>query len=464
MSLSLYNTLTRRKEEFLPADPKRVSVYVCGPTVYSRPHIGNARPAVIFDVLVRFLRTRFSVVYVRNITDIDDKINAAAEKAGVPIAEIAAENVSAYHDDMHSLGVLPPDIEPYATQHVSAMLAMIAALIESGHAYAEEGHVLFRVGSYPEYGQLSRRDRRQLLDGARVEVAPYKEEPGDFVLWKPSTRELPGWDSPWGRGRPGWHIECSAMAEQHLGRTIDIHGGGNDLIFPHHENEIAQSACAHNGKIFARYWMHNGFVNVHSEKMSKSLGNIVLVHELLEQGSGEAIRLALLGAHYRQPLDWSDAVLRDSQRKLDRLYTSLRNVSGWDDWAKTTPSEEFIEALEDDLNTPKALAVLFDLARKINRAGDSEPAVSLARQLRASAEMVGLLGADPAEWFTAGDEGALGADEIEALLVQRAAARDNGDYSGADRIRAELKDLGIAIEDGPKGTSWRRIDQVEGDD
>ena len=464
MSLSLYNTLTRRKEEFLPADPKRVSVYVCGPTVYSRPHIGNARPAVIFDVLVRFLRTRFSVVYVRNITDIDDKINAAAEKAGVPIAEIAAENVSAYHDDMHALGVLPPDIEPYATQHVSAMLAMIAALIESGHAYAEEGHVLFRVGSYPEYGQLSRRDRRQLLDGARVEVAPYKEDPGDFVLWKPSTRELPGWDSPWGRGRPGWHIECSVMAEQHLGRMIDIHGGGNDLIFPHHENEIAQSACAHNGEIFARYWMHNGFVNVHSEKMSKSLGNIVLVHELLEQGSGEAIRLALLGAHYRQPLDWSDAVLRDSQRKLDRLYTSLRNVSGWDDWAKTTPSEEFIEALEDDLNTPKALAVLFDLARKINRAGDSKPAVSLARQLRASAEMVGLLGADPAEWFTAGDEGALGADEIEALLVQRAAARDNGDYSGADRIRAELKDLGIAIEDGPKGTSWRRIDQVDGDD
>jgi cysteinyl-tRNA synthetase len=419
---------------------------------------------VIFDVLVRFLRTRFSVVYVRNITDIDDKINAAAEKAGVPIAEIAAENVSAYHDDMHALGVLPPDIEPYATQHVSAMLAMIAALIESGHAYAEEGHVLFRVGSYPEYGQLSRRDRRQLLDGARVEVAPYKEDPGDFVLWKPSTRELPGWDSPWGRGRPGWHIECSVMAEQHLGRMIDIHGGGNDLIFPHHENEIAQSACAHNGEIFARYWMHNGFVNVHSEKMSKSLGNIVLVHELLEQGSGEAIRLALLGAHYRQPLDWSDAVLRDSQRKLDRLYTSLRNVSGRDDGAKTTPSEEFIEALEDDLNTPKALAVLFDLARKINRAGDSKPAVSLARQLRASAEMVGLLGADPAEWFTAGDEGALGAGEIEALLVQRAAARDNGDYSGADRIRAELKDLGIAIEDGPKGTSWRRIDQVDGDD
>ena len=464
MSLSLYNTLTRRKEAFLPADPKRVSVYVCGPTVYSRPHIGNARPAVIFDVLVRFLRTRYSVVYARNITDIDDKINAAAEEAGVPIAEIAAENVSAYHDDMHALGVLPPDVEPYATEHVSEMIAMIAGLIESGHAYAKDAHVLFRVGSYPDYGQLSRRDRGQLLDGARVEVAAYKEDPGDFVLWKPSTPELPGWDSPWGRGRPGWHIECSVMAEQHLGRMIDIHGGGNDLIFPHHENERAQSTCAHGGEIFARYWMHNGFVNVHSEKMSKSLGNVVLIHELLEQGFGEAIRLALLGAHYRQPLDWSDAVLRDSQRKLDRLYTSLRNVSDRDDGTQATPSAEFIEALEDDLNTPKALVVLFDLARKVNRAGDSERGLSLARQLRASGEIVGLLGADPAEWFTAGGEGALGADEVEALLVQRTAARDNGNYSEADRIRTELKDSGVAIEDGPKGTSWRRIDQMEGED
>ena len=464
MSLSLHNTLTRRKEAFIPADPDRVSVYVCGPTVYNRPHIGNARPAVIFDVLVRFLRIRYPVVYVRNITDIDDKINAAAEKAGVPIAEIAAENISAYHDDMHALGVLPPDIEPYATEHVPAMIAMILRLIESGHAYVADDHVLFRVRSYPDYGQLSRRDRRQLLDGARVETALYKEYPGDFVLWKPSTPKLPGWVSPWGRGRPGWHIECSVMANQHLGRMIDIHGGGNDLIFPHHENEIAQSTCAHGGDTFARYWMHNGFVNVQSKKMSKSLGNVVLVRELLEQGPGEAIRLALLGAHYRQPLDWSDEVLHESRRKLDRLYTCLRNVSSWDDGAQATPTAEFIEALEDDLNTPKALAVLFDLARQVNRASDSEQGVSLAGQLRANAEIIGLLGTNPSDWFMAGDEGVPGADEIDVLLVQRAAARDNGDYSEADRIRAKLKELGIAIEDGPKGTSWRRIDQTKGHD
>ncbi len=464
MSLSLHNTLTRRKEAFIPADPDRVSVYVCGPTVYNRPQIGNARPAVIFDVLVRFLRIRYPVVYVRNITDIDDKINAAAEKAGVPIAEIAAENISAYHDDMHALGVLPPDIEPYATEHVPAMIAMILRLIESGHAYVADDHVLFRVRSYPDYGQLSRRDRRQLLDGARVETALYKEYPGDFVLWKPSTPKLPGWVSPWGRGRPGWHIECSVMANQHLGRMIDIHGGGNDLIFPHHENEIAQSTCAHGGDTFARYWMHNGFVNVQSKKMSKSLGNVVLVRELLEQGPGEAIRLALLGAHYRQPLDWSDDVLHESRRKLDRLYTCLRNVSSWDDGVQAMPTAEFIEALEDDLNTPKALAVLFDLARQVNRASDSEQGVSLAGQLRANAEIIGLLGTNPSDWFMAGDEGVPGADEIDVLLVQRAAARDNGNYSEADRIRAKLKELGIAIEDGPKGTSWRRIDQTEGHD
>ena len=464
MSLSLHNTLTRRKEAFIPADPDRVSVYVCGPTVYNRPHIGNARPAVIFDVLVRFLRIRYPVVYVRNITDIDDKINAAAEKASVPIAEIAAENISAYHDDMHALGVLPPDIEPYATEHVPAMIAMILRLIESGHAYVADDHVLFRVRSYPDYGQLSRRDRRQLLDGARVETALYKEYPGDFVLWKPSTPKLPGWVSPWGRGRPGWHIECSVMANQHLGRMIDIHGGGNDLIFPHHENEIAQSTCAHGGDTFARYWMHNGFVNVQSKKMSKSLGNVVLVRELLEQGPGEAIRLALLGAHYRQPLDWSDDVLHESRRKLDRLYTCLRNVSSWDDGVQAMPTAEFIEALEDDLNTPKALAVLFDLARQVNRASDSEQGVSLAGQLRANAEIIGLLGTNPSDWFMAGDEGVPGADEIDVLLVQRAAARDNGNYSEADRIRAKLKELGIAIEDGPKGTSWRRIDQTEGHD
>ena len=364
MSLTLHNTLSRSKEPFEPLSPDQVLVYVCGPTVYNRPHIGNARPAVVFDVLVRYLRTRYSVTYVRNITDIDDKINAAAEELGESIETIAGRHVQDYHDDMAALGVLPPDIEPYATHHLAEMTAMIERLIASGHAYAAEGHVLFRVNAFADYGRLSRRDRRQLIDGARVEVAPYKEDAGDFILWKPSTPEQPGWESPWGRGRPGWHIECSAMAETHLGKTIDIHGGGNDLIFPHHENEIAQSTCAHDGEPFSRYWLHNGFVNVDSTKMSKSLGNVVLVRDLLADAPGEVVRLALLSAHYRQPLDWSDGVLTESRRKLDRLYNALRSVSGWESaWSNAEPSEDFIAALEDDINTPRALAALFNLAR-----------------------------------------------------------------------------------------------------
>jgi len=363
MSLFLHNTLTRSKEAFVPAEPGRVSVYVCGPTVYNKPHIGNARPAVVFDVLVRFLRTRYAVTYVRNITDIDDKINAAAAESGESIAVVAARHAADYHADMEALGVLPPDVEPYATHHLDAMIAMIGKLIGSGHAYAAEGHVLFRVNSFSNYGMLSRRDRRQLIDGARVEVAPYKEDAGDFVLWKPSTPEQPGWDSPWGRGRPGWHIECSAMAATHLGITIDIHGGGNDLIFPHHENEIAQSTCAHDGAPFSRYWLHNGFVNVDHTKMSKSLGNVVLVRDLLQQAPGEVVRLALLSAHYRQPLGWSAEVLGEARRKLDRLYNALRNVSGWQDsWQGATPSAEFVEALDDAINTRRAIPTLFNLA------------------------------------------------------------------------------------------------------
>ena len=327
VSLALYNTLTRRKESFEPAADDRVTMYVCGPTVYSYPHIGNARPAVVFDVLARALRRRYRLTYARNITDIDDKINAAAAAEGVPIDVIATRYTEAYHQDMAALGVLAPDVEPRATDHVAGILAMIQALIDAGHAYAADGHVLFRVASFPEYGRLSRREQRELLAGARVEVAPYKEAPGDFVLWKPSTGDLPGWDSPWGRGRPGWHIECSVMAAMHLGRTIDIHGGGNDLIFPHHENEIAQSTCAHDGERFARIWMHNGFVNVDHTKMSKSLGNVILVRDLLEQAPGEAVRLALLSAHYRQPLDWTGDVLVEARRKLDRLYRALRDAT-----------------------------------------------------------------------------------------------------------------------------------------
>jgi cysteinyl-tRNA synthetase len=455
MPITLYNTLHRRKEEFAPAAPPQVTMYVCGPTVYSHPHIGNARPAVVFDVLARLLRSRYRLVYARNITDIDDKINAAAQAQGVDIREISARYAAAYHADMGALGVLPPDVEPLATAHVPDMLAMIQRLVDGGHAYAAEGHVLFRVRSFPDYGELSKRDRRELVAGARVEVAPYKEDAGDFVLWKPSTPEQPGWDSPWGRGRPGWHIECSAMAERHLGETIDIHGGGNDLIFPHHENEIAQSRCAHGGAPFARFWLHNGFVKVEREKMSKSLGNIVLVKELLAQGPGEAIRLALLGAHYRQPLDWSDEVLGESMRKLDRLYGALRDVHAEPGGALDAA---FITALEDDLNTPRALAALFDLARAVQRAGDTPEGRAAASSLKASAAFLGLLQQDPEAWFTRAPAGAgePGATEVEALLAARRAARAAREFAEADRIRDELAGRGILIEDGPDGTRWRR--------
>ena len=458
MSISLYNTLSRSKEEFIPRENGRVTMYVCGPTVYSYPHIGNARPAVVFDVLARFLRSRYELIYARNITDVDDKINAAAQEAGLAIADISSQYVDAYHQDMRALAVLPPDIEPRATDHIPKILVMIEELIQSGNAYFNESHVLFRVSSFDAYGRLSRRDPRELLAGARVEVAPYKEEAGDFVLWKPSPPELPGWESPWGRGRPGWHIECSVMAAEHLGRTIDIHGGGNDLIFPHHENEIAQSTCAHGGDEFCRFWLHNGFVNVDSTKMSKSLGNIVLVRDLLEQAPGEAIRLALLNAHYRQPLDWSDDVLTEAKRKLDRLYGTLRDVSGWqNDWESTDPDPVFVAALEDDINTPRAFAALFDIARDANRSRSDAERILLAARLRASAEILGLLSVDPEVWFTADEAAKVSADVIEKLIAERNTARTQRDFSAADRMRDELTRMGIAIEDGADGTRWRRI-------
>ncbi|MCE7901481.1 MAG: cysteine--tRNA ligase [Gammaproteobacteria bacterium PRO9] len=472
-SLTLHNTRTRQKELFVPADPGRVTMYVCGPTVYSHPHIGNARPAVVFDVLARLLRSRYRLVYARNITDVDDKINRAAAEEGVSIGDIAARYTAVYRADMAALGVAAPDIEPRATDHIAAIIAMVSTLIAGGHAYEADGHVLFRVRSFAAYGELSRRDQRELLAGARVEVAPYKEDAGDFVLWKPSPPELPGWDSPWGRGRPGWHIECSAMVATHLGRTIDIHGGGNDLIFPHHENEVAQSTCAHGGELFARYWLHNGFVNVDHTKMSKSLGNVVLVRELLKEAPGEAIRLALLSAHYRQPLDWTGDVLPDARRKLDRLYGALRDVpastvgpgsapdSGPEDGSAAEAPPEFLAALDDDLNTPRALAVLFDTAREINRSTDVEEQRRLARQLRAGGALLGLLGADPEAWLQGRDEGAsrdegLTAEAVEALIARRLAARKDRDFATADRIRDELAGAGIAIEDGPDGTRWRR--------
>jgi cysteinyl-tRNA synthetase len=459
MTLHLYNTLSRSKEEFVPLNPDRVTMYVCGPTVYSYAHIGNARPAVVFDVLVRLLRHMWpNVVYARNITDIDDKINAAAKEQGVDISVITDKFEKIYLDDMAAIGVRAPDIDPHATDHIPEMIAMMERLIASGHAYAAEGHVLFDVPSFPGYGGLSRRDQDELLAGARVDVAPYKKDASDFVLWKPSTPDLPGWDSPWGRGRPGWHLECSCMIEKHLGRTIDIHGGGIDLVFPHHENEIAQSTCAHGGDTFVRYWLHNGFVNVDREKMSKSIGNVLLVHELLKQAPGEAIRLALLSAHYRQPLDWTDEGLFQAKMKLDKFYGALRNLSDVDIDPLAQPDEKFLQALCDDLNTPKALAVLFDLTSEAYSAESIDAKVRIKGLLLKSANLMGLLYQDPEAWFSGGGDDSDGpnAAEIERLIEARNDARASKDFAEADRIRDELAAQGITLEDGAGGTKWRR--------
>ncbi len=458
--MQLHNTASGRKETFEPQDPRRVTMYVCGPTVYSYAHIGNFRPPVVFDVLARLLRRRYpGVSYARNITDIDDKINAAAAAEGVPIGVITDRYAAAYHQDLAALGVAPTDHEPRVTEHLPQIIAMIERLIESGHAYAAEGHVLFQVATYPDYGQLSRRDTREMLAGARVEVAPYKRDPGDFVLWKPSSADLPGWDSPWGRGRPGWHIECSAMAEALLGDTIDIHGGGHDLVFPHHENERAQSTCAHGGKLFARFWLHNGFVNMNSQKMSKSLGNVLLVHDMLKHAPGEAIRLGLLTGHYRQPLDWNDETIPDARRKLDRLYGALREAGDAAPSSATAP-EAFLAALEDDLNTPAALAELFELARSLNKVETAEEKSRLAAQLRDAGSLLGLLQQPPAAWFAlnSGDADAPQAAEIEQLIAQRAAAKKAKNFQEADRIRDELKARGVLIEDSVQGTRWRYVE------
>lgn len=455
--LYLYNTLTRSKDLFEPQDPNRVTMYVCGPTVYNYAHIGNARPAVVFDVLARLLRHLFpKVVYARNITDIEDKIIAAAKELGVPISEVTDKYADIYRKDMGTLGVKLPDIEPKATDAIPDMISMMERLIEGGHAYAAEGHVLFDVPSYKKYGELSRRDLDEMIAGARVEVAPYKKNPMDFVLWKPSTPEQPGWDSPWGRGRPGWHIECSAMIEKHLGETIDIHAGGIDLQFPHHENEIAQSTCAHGGKLFSRFWMHNGFVNIEKEKMSKSIGNVLLVHDLIEQAPGEAIRLALLNGHYRQPLDWTAEGLQQAKRMLDRLYGALRALADVKVETNDAVPEDFMAAMLDDLNTPKALAVLFDQAKQANTATDAAEKARIKAALLASGALIGLLEQDPEVWFAGGGVAShIDADEIEGLIAARAEARKNKDFKESDRIRDELAGRGILIEDGPKGTTWR---------
>ncbi len=451
MPIALYNSLTRRSEPFAPLAPGRVTMYLCGPTVYNYVHIGNARGPVVFDVLVRLLRRHYPhVVYARNITDVDDKINTAAQQQGVPIGTITGRFAQAYREDMAGLGVAPPDVEPYATTHIGPIIAMIESLLEGGHAYAAEGHVLFDVGSFPAYGELSGRDPEELIAGARVEVAPYKRNAGDFVLWKPSTPELPGWDSPWGHGRPGWHIECSAMSAAHLGETIDIHAGGVDLLFPHHENEIAQSTCAHGGKVFARWWMHNGMLTFDGRKMSKSLGNVLLVHELLQLHPPEALRLRLLSGHYRQPLDWSEAAIAQATSTLDGWYRVLRDLAGVDLPAGELPVPERIEAaLCDDLNTPQALAELSVLADAARQSGSAEAKAALL----GGGALLGLLQQDAEAWFRRG-ESAVDAAHIEDLLQQRQAARAARDFARADAIRDELAAMNIAIEDSAQGTRW----------
>jgi len=463
MTLRLHNNLTRQAEAFVPADPACPTMYVCGPTVYNYAHIGNARGPVVFDVLARLLRRRHGGLrYARNITDVDDKINDAAREAGVPINVITDRYAAIYRADMAALGVAPPDLEPEATAHVPQIIEMIEQLIANGHAYAAEGHALFAVASFPAYGKLSRRDPEEMLAGARVEVAPYKRSAGDFVLWKPSTDDMPGWESPWGRGRPGWHIECSAMISAHFGETIDIHAGGVDLQFPHHENEIAQSECAHGGRIFARFWLHNGMLNFGGAKMSKSLGNIEKVHTLLLQHPPEALRLALLSAHYRQPLEWTDALIEQSVRTLDRLYGTLRDLSAY-------PGEPVIpsnieSALDDDLNTPQALAEIAALAGQArsllvssDHAGpaEREQLSELNGQLLGAGLALGLLQQSPAEWFA---RGASGDDDerIQSLVDERNAARKARDFARADGIRDALAADGILLEDTVAGVRWKR--------
>ncbi|MDR3449234.1 MAG: cysteine--tRNA ligase [Alphaproteobacteria bacterium] len=452
--LHIHNTLSRQKEKFEPLDPANIRMYVCGPTVYDFAHLGNARPVVVFDTLNRLLRRHYpKVTYVRNITDVDDKIMAKAKETGEPIDTITARTTQAFHDDMGALNALPPDIEPRATQHIPQMIAMIETLIKKKHAYAADGHVLFNVPSMKNYGELSRITHDNLVAGSRVEVAPYKKDPTDFVLWKPSSPEQVGWDSPWGRGRPGWHIECSAMSEAHLGTTFDIHGGGLDLIFPHHENEIAQSRCSHNGAPLAKYWMHNGFLTINSDKMSKSLKNFFTVRELLAVAPGEALRLALLSGHYRQPLDFSLEALQTAKATLDKWYGALRNASAMQTEPATLP-RAFEEALLDDLNTPLAIAAMHEMVNELNR----DPSPALKAQLLAAGGALGLLREEPelwSRWKPAGQSGPTDA-EIQAQIEARLAARKAKNYAESDRIRDALAAQGIILEDSAGNTTWRR--------
>jgi len=461
-TIRLYNTLTRSKEPLRTERPGRVTMYVCGPTVYNYAHIGNARPAVVFDVLARLLRHDYrEVIYARNFTDVDDKINAAAAACGLPISALTDRYIAAYHEDMQALGVLTPDLEPRVTEHIPAIIEFVQTLIARGHAYVEQGHVLFHVPSYPAYGQLSGRRTEDMLAGARVEVAPYKRDPMDFVLWKPSTPDLPGWESPWGRGRPGWHIECSAMIGQHLGHTIDIHGGGQDLVFPHHENEIAQGTCAH-GLLYCRTWVHNSFVTVDGRKMSKSLGNVLLVRDLLDQAPGEAIRVALLSTHYRRPLDWTEQRLRAARQTLTRFYESLSTAAHTAVLPQAEPDPAVLAALRNDLNVPGALARLHVLLTELDDAETDAQRAQAKSVLLASSAILGLLQQPPRAALAAlrpaasircaqSPEGI----RIETLVAEREQARRDRNFAKADALREQLEAAGFVVTDTPTGPLLR---------
>ncbi|MBT3990422.1 MAG: cysteine--tRNA ligase [Rhodospirillaceae bacterium] len=461
MSLNLYNTLARAKQEFTPLDDTAIGMYVCGPTVYDYAHIGNARPVIVFDVLFRLLKHVYGadhVTYVRNITDVDDKIITAHQESGEDIGSITSRTTDAFHADMAALGNLEPSIEPRATDHIPQMIEIIEKLIADGHAYEEQGHVCFNVPSMSEYGRLARLNRDELIAGARVDIAPYKKDAADFVLWKPSDEDQPGWDSPWGRGRPGWHIECSAMSSEYLGETFDIHGGGQDLIFPHHENEIAQSCCAHGEGTFAQTWMHNGYLMVEGEKMSKSLGNFITVHELIKDHHGEAVRLCMLMTHYRQPLNWTADGLAQAKSSLDSFYGALRMTAEIVP-ASVVPSDDFVAALSDDLNSPQAIAVLHELVGALNKAETDEAKAAAKDNLLAAGNLLGLLQLDPEDWFKWTPEGAaegFSDAEIDDLIEQRKTARANKDFALSDKIRDDLAAQGIVLEDGAGDTSWKR--------
>ncbi len=458
--IELFNTLQREKVRFVPQDPKRVTLYVCGPTVYNFAHIGNGRPAVVFDTLFRLLRAIYGenhVIYARNITDVDDKINAAALEQGVNISQITEKYSKIYRADMAALGTLQPSLEPKVTTHMTEIISLVGRLLDKGHAYTTPDGVYFDVASMPTYGRLSGRNLEDNEAGARIQVDGNKRDPADFALWKAAKPDEPAWDAPFGAGRPGWHIECSAMIEANLGTTIDIHGGGHDLIFPHHENEIAQSVCAHDGNPLATIWMHNGFLTMNADKMSKSLGNVELVHQLVERWPGEALRLALLSAHYRAPLDWTDELILQSMKTLDRLYRALEGV--WNEWAEPVLPEGILAALCDDLNTPKALAELSMLARKANKAETFEDRKRAKAELLGAGLLLGILGQEPQAWLsragTAVEEDVTA--EIEAMVRARFEARANRNWVEADRLRAELAARGVEVTDSKDGPTWRFI-------